>query len=140
MVIFGILLALFILICIVLCGLILIQSDKGGGISGAIGGLSGANNILGTQGTANILTKGTTIFGIVFMALCILMTFFAPGGAGSGSKSAMQLRAERMQAVTPMPASSMGFADEAAPQDAIGGSAVIVDDGAAQEESAPVLP
>ncbi|MDR2578728.1 MAG: preprotein translocase subunit SecG [Chitinispirillales bacterium] len=112
--IFGILLFLFLAICVLLCLLILVQSDKGGGISGALGGLSGANSFLGTQDTANVLTKGTYIFGSAFLALCILMTFFAPGGATA--KSGMQRRAERVQSVTPMPVSAggMGFADESA--------------------------
>jgi preprotein translocase subunit SecG len=106
----------------------LIQSDKGGGISGAIGGLSGVSNFLGTQDSANILTKGTYVFGGAFLTLCVLMTFFAPGGAGSASKSGMQRRAEQMQ-VTPMPASAggMGIMDEAdAP--AAGGGPMIVGD------------
>jgi len=132
--IFGILLFLFIIICILLCLLILIQSDKGGGISGAIGGLSGANNFLGTQDTANILTKGTYIVGSVFLLLCILMTFTAPGGVGSAAaKSEMQKRAERVQTVTPMPASAgMGFADESAATE--GGNLFL--DGAAEEGAA----
>ncbi len=72
---FAILVFLFVLVCIFLVFLILIQSDKGGGISGAIGGsLGGASNLLGTQDTANILTKGTAIFGGVFLLLCVLMS------------------------------------------------------------------
>ncbi len=80
---FAILLVLFLLVCVFLCLLILIQSDKGGGLSGAIGGLSGANSFLGTQDTANVLTKGTYIFGAVFLVLCVLMTLFEPGGSGA---------------------------------------------------------
>jgi len=102
---FAILLVLFLLVCVFLCMLILIQSDKGGGISGAIGGLSGANSFLGTQDTANVLTKGTYIFGTVFLVLCVLMTLFAPGGA---PKSGLQKMAEKVQTVTPMPASMFG--------------------------------
>jgi preprotein translocase subunit SecG len=72
---FAILVFFFIIVCIFLVFLILIQSDKGGGISGAIGGsLGGASNLLGTQDTANILTKGTAIFGGVFLLLCVLMS------------------------------------------------------------------
>jgi preprotein translocase subunit SecG len=145
--VFGLLLTLFVLICLALCLLILIQSDKGGGISGAIGGLSGANNFLGTQDTANILTKGTTIFGTAFLVLCVLMTFFAPGGVGggAGSKSAMQRRAERVQAVTPMPAAGMmGFTDDAgASPEAMGGSMLFGDEAEEGGEPAgaePALP
>ncbi len=106
---FAILLVLFLLVCVFLCLLILIQSDKGGGISGAIGGLSGANNFLGTQDTANVLTKGTYIFGSVFLVLCVLMTLFAPGGGAA--KSGLQKRAEKAQTVTPMPVSAFGTGD-----------------------------
>ncbi|MDR2592405.1 MAG: preprotein translocase subunit SecG [Chitinispirillales bacterium] len=103
---FAILLVLFLLVCVFICLLILIQSDKGGGISGAIGGLSGANSFLGTQDTANVLTKGTYIFGAVFLVLCVLMTLFEPGGGVA--KSGLQKRAEKVQTVTPVPASAFG--------------------------------
>ena len=113
--IFGILLFLFIIVCVLVCLVILIQSDKGGGISGAIGGLSGASNFLGTQDTATVLTKGTYVLGSIFLVLCVLMTFFAPGGSGGAvPKSGMQRRAERVQAITPVPvpAGGMGFVDD----------------------------
>jgi preprotein translocase subunit SecG len=127
---FYFLLVVFIAVCIFMCLIILIQSDKGGGISGAIGGgLSGVNNFLGTQDTGNILTKGTYIFGGVFLLLCVLMTFFAPGGGEA--KSAMQRRAERVQSVTPVPVSSGAagmFAEEAQSAPAASGSPNIVGD------------
>jgi len=60
-------------VCILLCLLILIQSDKGGGISGAIGGgLAGASSMFGTQDTANVLTRTTAILASIFMGLCII--------------------------------------------------------------------
>ena len=72
---FGLFLVVFVLVCIVLVFLVLIQSDKGGGISAAIGGgLASASSLLGTQDTANILTRGTTIFAGAYMVLCILLS------------------------------------------------------------------
>ncbi|MCL2688402.1 MAG: preprotein translocase subunit SecG [Chitinispirillia bacterium] len=111
--IFGLLLVLFLLVCVFLCLLVLIQSDKGGGLSGTLGGLSGASNFLGTQDTANVLTKGTYIFGGVFLLLCILMTFFAPGGQGGAGKSGMQKRAERAGIVVPAVTPGITFSDAA---------------------------
>jgi len=111
--IFGLLLAVFLVVCIFLCLLVLIQSDKGGGISGTLGGLSGASSFLGTQDTANVLTKGTYIFGGVFLLLCILMTFFAPGSQGAMGKSGMQRRAERVQTVAPAITPGISFGDAA---------------------------
>ncbi|MDR2693340.1 MAG: preprotein translocase subunit SecG [Chitinispirillales bacterium] len=131
---FAILLVLFLLVCVFICLLILIQSDKGGGISGAIGGLSGANSFLGTQDTANVLTKGTYIFGAVFLVLCVLMTLFEPGG-GVAAKSRLQKRAEKVQTVTPVPASALGVGGFIGDDD--GAVEPSVDGGAAAGEEAP---
>jgi preprotein translocase subunit SecG len=74
-ILFLIAVVIFVVVCIGLCLLVLIQNDKGGGISGAIGGgLAGANTLLGAQDTANILTRGTTIFAITYMVLCIILS------------------------------------------------------------------
>ena len=92
---FGIAVVIFLIVCIGLILLVLIQSDKGGGISGAIGGgLSGASNVLGAQDTANILTRGTTIFAISYMVICILLSLFMTKTAVSQSKSDLKKRAE----------------------------------------------
>jgi preprotein translocase subunit SecG len=123
--IFYLLLFLFLAVCALLCFLVLIQSDKGGGISGALGGLSGASSFLGTQDTANVLTKGTYIFGSAFLALCILMTFFIPGGGVT--RSGLEERARNLPAVTSMPVSAgggLGFVGEdagAATETVVGG-------------------
>lgn len=99
---FGICVVLFVIVCIFLCLLILIQSDKGGGISGAIGGgLGGANNLLGTQDTANILTRGTAIFAGAFLILCIVMSFTLRNQADEGQKSILQERAQKQQSYSP---------------------------------------
>lgn len=92
---FGIVLIIFLIVCILLILLVLIQSDKGGGISGAIGGgLSGASSLLGTQDTANILTRGTTIFAVSYMVLCITLSLFLSRMAKPGLKSELKKRAE----------------------------------------------
>jgi preprotein translocase subunit SecG len=99
---FAILVILFVIVCIFLCLLILIQSDKGGGISGAIGGgLGGASSLLGTQDTANILTRGTTIFATVFFLLCITMSFLVSRQSITVNKSLLQERAEKQQNFSP---------------------------------------
>jgi preprotein translocase subunit SecG len=99
---FGILLFIFVVVCILLCFLILIQSDKGGGISGAIGGgLAGASNMFGTQDTANVLTKMTTGFAIAFGSLCIIMSLFVSHPSGKQTKSLLQERAGKQQNFSP---------------------------------------
>jgi preprotein translocase subunit SecG len=96
---FGFLMVVYVLVCIILCLLVLIQSDKGGGISSTLGGgFSSASNLLGSQDTANILTRGTTIFAGVFMALCIIISLFVAGRAANnaqGAGSQLRQRAEQ---------------------------------------------
>jgi preprotein translocase subunit SecG len=99
---FWLLLIVFVLVCIILCFLVLIQSDKGGGISGTIGGgLGGASSLLGTQDTANILTKGTVIFGTAFFVLCVLMSLVMSKRTVTEGKSMLQQRAEQQQDYSP---------------------------------------
>jgi preprotein translocase subunit SecG len=95
---FALFLILFIFVCIGLIFLIIIQSDKGGGISGAIGGgLAGANTLLGTQDASNILTKGTTGFAITYMALCIVLSLFLSRMVNKVPESALAKRAASAQ-------------------------------------------
>jgi preprotein translocase subunit SecG len=99
---FGIMLFIFVIVCIFLCLLILIQNDKGGGISGAIGGgFASASNLLGSQDTANILTKATTIFASVFLGLCLILSIFLSHPTGKQSKSALKERAEKQGTYSP---------------------------------------
>jgi preprotein translocase subunit SecG len=99
---FWTLLVVFLLVCVILCFLVLIQSDKGGGISGTIGGgLGGASSLLGTQDTANILTRGTVGFGIAFFVICILMSFVMSKRTVNVQKSLLQKRAEQQQDYSP---------------------------------------
>jgi preprotein translocase subunit SecG len=99
---FGILLFIFVVVCILLCLLILIQSDKGGGISGAIGGgLAGASSMFGTQDTANVLTRTTAILASIFMGLCIIMSIFLSHPSAKQQKSLLKERAEKQSNFSP---------------------------------------
>jgi preprotein translocase subunit SecG len=99
---FGICLFIFVVVCILLCLLVLIQSDKGGGISGAIGGgLGGASSMFGTQDTANVLTKLTTGFAAAFGGLCIIMSLFLSHPSAQQQKSILKERASQKQDFSP---------------------------------------
>lgn len=92
---FGIFVVIFVIVCLFLILLVLIQSDKGGGISGSIGGgLAGANTLLGAQDTANILTRGTTIFAVSYMVLCIFLSLVLSRAAMNKGSSELKKRAE----------------------------------------------
>jgi preprotein translocase subunit SecG len=99
---FGIAIVLFVIVCIFLTLLILIQSDKGGGISGALGGgFSSATNLLGSQDTANILTRATSISAGIFLGLCLILSIFLSHPTSSQVKSALKARAEKQGSYSP---------------------------------------
>jgi preprotein translocase subunit SecG len=97
---FAFLVILLVIVSLLLCLVVLIQSDKGGGISGALGGgLSGANALLGTQDTANILTRATTLFATLYLVLCIVISLFVAQTASRGdTKSILKERAQNLEA------------------------------------------
>jgi preprotein translocase subunit SecG len=143
---FGILVILFVIVCIILCLLILIQSDKGGGISGAVGGgLGGASNLLGTQDTANILTRGTVIFGAAFLLLCIVLSFSFNKHNVTGQKSILQQRAEKQADFSPSSVLNNGSlplqgAPDAAKSNVPGNSATNETGANPGSQTLPVLP
>jgi preprotein translocase subunit SecG len=131
---FGIIIFIFVVVCILLCLLILIQSDKGGGISGAIGGgLQGASSMFGTQDTANVLTKLTTGFAIGFMGLCIIMSLFLSHPSGKQTKSLLKDRAEKQQNFSPASALQQGQGLPLAPINGAQGAPATQSQGSAQQ-------
>ena len=69
-----ILLILFIPICLLLILIVLLQAGKGGGLAGAFGG-TGGQAFLGTQGTADFLSKFTIYLAGGFMVLALILSF-----------------------------------------------------------------
>jgi len=72
----GFLIAIHTLICILLVGIILMQASQGGGLSGTIGG-GMSNAVLGSRGTANILSKVTVWLAVGFMLLALIIGLFS---------------------------------------------------------------
>lgn len=95
-ILFGIAIVFFVITSLFLILLVLVQNDKGGGISGAIGGgIGNASSVMGAQDTANILSRLTTGFAIGYMALSIIISLFlARFAVQAGHKSALKTRAE----------------------------------------------
>lgn len=134
---FGFLVFLFVVVCIFLCLLILIQSDKGGGISGAIGGgLGGASSLLGTQDTANILTRGTQIFAGAFLVLCIILSFAFGRQGHIDQKSLLQQRAQKQQTYSP----SSVLSNKGLPIQGAQKAMPATGSGAANQQSLPIAP
>ncbi len=78
---FGILVAIEIIISVVLIIVVLMQASKGGGLAGSFGG-GQMGTVFGVRRTADFLSRSTTILATVFIALSIIINlFFLPGKA-----------------------------------------------------------
>lgn len=64
----------FVIVCIALILIVLIQKGRGGGLSGAFGGL-GAGGLFGTK-TGDFLTWVTIAITALFLSLAIIMGLF----------------------------------------------------------------
>ena len=86
---------LHILVSLVLCVAVLLQSSKGGGLAGAFGGSGGApQQLLGSRGMTTLLHKVTIWCGIGFMvtslALFMMSGSSQPTRSGSVLENAQQ--------------------------------------------------
>ncbi len=64
-------------ICLFLILVILMQSGKGGGLSGMLGGGNPLTDALGSSGAEKTLSKWTTICAVCFFVLSLLLTVLA---------------------------------------------------------------
>ena len=96
---------LHVIVSIVLCVAVLLQSSKGGGLAGAFGGGGGApQQILGSRGMTTLLHKITILCGIGFMVTSLSL-FMMSGSKGRATGSVLQDAAERgmLDADSPAP-------------------------------------
>ena len=79
MVLYFLLLAVHIFVCIALVITVLLQSSKGGGLAGTFGGSGITGGIFGGRGAAPFLAKATTVFAVLFMLTSITLSVVRPG-------------------------------------------------------------
>ena len=72
-ILFYILCTLFIIVCLFLIGVVLLQTGKSADLAGAFGG-QGSQTAFGPRGAANLLTKLTSYAAAIFMILAISLT------------------------------------------------------------------
>lgn len=66
------LLVVQLIVALLMIGIILLQKSEGGGLG--MGGGAGSG-MFTARGTANLLTRLTSILAAIFMGLCLLMTW-----------------------------------------------------------------
>ncbi|HNR66700.1 MAG TPA: preprotein translocase subunit SecG [bacterium] len=73
------LIVLFVIVCILLTFLILIQSSKGGGLAGTFGGADSMGAVFGGRGAGDFLTKATGVLAALFMVIALLIGLLTYG-------------------------------------------------------------
>ena len=73
---------LYVLTCVVLMLVVLIQQGKGGDLASAFGGGS-SQAAFGARAGATVLTRATTILGALFMIGAIILGVYGQRGPGS---------------------------------------------------------
>jgi preprotein translocase subunit SecG len=113
---FNVLIALHVLVCVVLILVVLLQSSKGGGLAGAFGG-GGGQTMFGGQETASFLSRATTYLAVTFMVLALLLAFLSARRTSPGTRSIVREAAQQQTNVIPSGQSIdeiLGSADTAA--------------------------
>ena len=72
---YSIVLFIFVVICLLLVGIILLQTSQTGGMGSIGGGNSYLEGALGGQGADSLLLRTTTIFAVIFMGLAIFLNY-----------------------------------------------------------------
>jgi len=96
---YGLLLALHVLICIGLIAVVLLQSGKGGGLAGgAFGGT--AQTVFGGRGATDFMTRATMVLGGAFFVTSLVLALLS-SNPGSAGRSLIQEQARRAPAAAP---------------------------------------
>ena len=81
---YGLVLAIHIIVCIFLIIVVLLQSGKAADLAGAFGGM-GSQTAFGPRGSATLLSKATTISAVLFMVTSLSLSIMATRNAGLGT-------------------------------------------------------
>lgn len=79
--------ALFMLLCVLTCFIVMIQESKSTGLGASFGG-DASDSVFGTS-TADVLKKFTAWLGVIFLISCLVLSFWtAAMGRASSIRSA----------------------------------------------------
>jgi len=100
---------LHVIVCLVLIGVILLQSGQAADIAGAFGG-SGSQTAFGPRGAATVLSRATTWCAVMFMFTSMALAVHvstSSGGAGRSILEQFSKPAPKSAAPAPIPPSQV---------------------------------
>ena len=113
---------LYVLVCFVMIGVILLQQGKGGDMAAAFGGGS-SQAAFGARSGATVLTRATTVCAVLFLVGALALNILAQRGPGSvvGGRAPQGAPATAVPTTLPAPAPSV-LPATATPQAPVGAS------------------
>ena len=95
---YGFLLGILVLDCLVLGVVILLQAGKGGGLAAMGGGAAATEGILGGRQAATVLTRATWTAGGIFMVLAFVLALMS-----SRAQQPQSILRQEVQPTAPAP-------------------------------------
>jgi preprotein translocase subunit SecG len=91
---YGLLMAIHLIVCLCLVAVVLVQSGKGGGLAGgAFGGAT--QTVFGGRGATDFITRATVILGVLFFVTSLSLAVLTTRGGTGGQKSVVSEAARR---------------------------------------------
>jgi preprotein translocase subunit SecG len=79
-----------VIVCILLMGIVLMQSSKGSGLVGPIAG-TGVTTMFGARRASDFLSKSTIVLAVIFMLFSLLLNIYiSKSGGSTGRESLIQ--------------------------------------------------
>ena len=92
---------IFVLICLLLVGIILMQSSKTGGMGSGLAGNAALDTAFGGEGADKLLVKITTVLATLFMVLSIILNVLSTSDDSGSSISNESVIQGDLDAVAP---------------------------------------
>ena len=89
---------LIVIVAVLMCGIVLIQNSKGGGLASSF---ASSNQIMGVRKTTDFLEKATWTLAIAIAVFCVFSAYLLPGRAELGHDSVLMENAINDNVVNP---------------------------------------
>jgi len=87
--------ALFLFLCVLLCGTIMIQESKSTGLGASFGG-EASDSVFGTS-TADVLKRFTALLGAIFLISCIILSLWTTSMGRSKASATQTFPVEELE-------------------------------------------
>ena len=102
---------LIVIAAVLMCGIVLIQNSKGGGLAASF---ASSNQIMGVRKTTDFLEKATWTLAVVIAVFCVISAYWLPTRTQLGHDSVLMENAINDNAVNPETVPAFDVTEETA--------------------------